>query len=139
MSCMRAHCIPCSSQNPDCRQQEDGLQSWPYRLGSSWYVVCENGRAIETGSCPTDKEWNTTSLPYKGHCVHRFAVPTVYNPGGALPSCDGKIDGNYQYPERPCDAYYTCRCGVASAVKCPSNTVFDVENKRCQIGGTCIT
>lgn len=134
---MSAHCIPCSSQNPDCRQQEDGLQSWPFRLGSSWYVVCVNGRATETGSCPDDKEWNTTSLPYEGHCVHRFAVPTVYNPAGALPSCEGKIDGNYQYPERPCDAYYTCRCGVASAVKCPGNTLFDVENKRCQTGGRC--
>lgn len=81
-----------------------------------------------------------TVKQYKGRCVHRFALPTDYNPNGALPSCNGTSisDGNYQYTDRPCDAYYKCECGVASAVKCPNNTVFDTV-KTCEIGGTCVT
>lgn len=83
--------------------------------------------------------WNSQGFPYKGRCVHRYALPTDDNPNGALPSCNGTSDGNYQYPDRPCNAYYKCECGVASAVKCPNNTVFDTVKKTCEIGGTCVT
>lgn len=137
MTCMRANCIPCSVSNPSCRGLKDGLQPWSSRPTSPYYVVCENERAVDQGLCPVDAIWNSQEFPYKGRCVQRFAIPTVDNPNGALPSCNGTSDGNYQYPDRKCDAYYKCECGVASAVKCPNNTVFDSVRKTCEVGGTC--
>lgn len=106
MTCMRAHCIPCSVFLPPCRGLNDGFQSWPGRTHSPYYVVCKNERTIDKGICPVDDIWNSQGFPYKGRCVHRFALPTDDNPNGALPSCNGTSDGNYQYPDRPCNAYY---------------------------------
>lgn len=139
MTCMRGHCIPCYVLFPPCRGLNDGFQSWPGRTYYPHYVVCKNERTIDQGVCPVYPIWNSREFPYKGRCVQRYAIPTDENPNGALPSCNGTSDGNYQYPDRPCDAYYKCKCGVASAVKCPNNTVFDTVRKTCAIGGTCTT
>ena len=100
-------------------------------------MICKDQRTISKGYCPTDSEWNVQSYPYKGKCVHRYAIPKADHRNGLLPSCYGKIDGNYQYPDRPCDAYYKCENGVASAVKCPNNTVFDSTQRNCEPGGNC--
>lgn len=87
--------------------------------------------------CPYNKVWRANQFPYNGQCVHLYAIPKEYSSLAFLPSCNGKPDGNYQYPERPCDAYYNCKDGKATAVKCPGNTVFDSSNQTCVIGGIC--
>ena len=75
---------------------------------------------------------------YNGECVHAYALPMEFNSDvGRLPSCRGKSSGNYQYQDRPCDAYYKCEQGVASAVKCPNNTVFDTKKGICDVKGIC--
>lgn len=80
MTCMRAHCIPCSVSFPPCRGLNDGFQSWPGRTDSPYYVVCKNERTIDEGVCPVDATWNSQGFPYKGRCVHRYALSTDYNP-----------------------------------------------------------
>lgn len=113
------------------------ILSTSFKGFSPWYILCKDNRTIEEGYCPTDNEWRAQQFPYNGQCVHLFAIPNEYNSVGLLPSCNGKPDGNYQYPERPCDAYYKCEDGMAYAVKCPGSTVFDSSNRTCKIGGIC--
>lgn len=67
-----------------------------------------------------------------------FAVPKDFNPYGGLPSCNGTVYGDYQFPAGYCLGYYKCEGGVATAVKCPNNTIFDTARKRCEVGGNCI-
>lgn len=83
-----------------------------------------------------DDKWNTKTYPYNGECAHLFAIPKEYLSFGLLPSCKGKLNGNYKYVER-CDAFYKCENGSASAVKCPNNTTFDSVKQSCEVGGRC--
>ncbi|XP_061198240.1 uncharacterized protein LOC133206303 isoform X2 [Saccostrea echinata] len=136
LQCKKSHCIPCEVFYPKCEDKDDGLWPQPEYDGPR-YMICQNGRTIETGTCPRDETWSVQSFPYNGKCVHMFAIPKGYKGFGYLPSCNGTADGNYQYPERPCDAYYRCDGGIASAVKCPQNTLFDILSKTCKVGGTC--
>lgn len=55
---------------------------------------------------------------------------------GHIPSCKGKNDGSYQYPqeEHRCDAYFTCQNGNAQGIKCPGTQLFDVNTGSCQEG-----
>ncbi|XP_062597789.1 uncharacterized protein LOC134259204 isoform X1 [Saccostrea cucullata] len=136
LHCKGSHCIPCGLFYPKCEDKDDGLWSHPEKNGP-YYMICQNGRTIETGTCPRDETWGVQSFPFNGKCVQMFAIPKDYNGIGYLPSCNGTANGNYQYPERLCDAYYRCDSGTASAVKCPQNTVFDILTKTCKVGGTC--
>lgn len=131
------HCKLCEQLHPSCKEEGNGFFQHPLKGFSPWYILCKDNRTIEEGYCPTDNEWRAQQFPYNGQCVHLFAIPNEYNSVGLLPSCNGKPDGNYQYPERPCDAYYKCEDGMAYAVKCPGNTVFDSSNRTCKIGGIC--
>ncbi|XP_062600106.1 chitin-binding domain protein cbd-1-like [Saccostrea cucullata] len=135
LKCKKSHCIPCERFYPKCEDIDDGL--WPREYYGPIYKICQNGRTIEIGTCPRDETWGVLSFPYNGKCEHMFAIPKDYRGQGYLPSCNGTADGNFQYPERPCDAYYRCDGGIASAVKCPQNTVFDIFSKTCKVGGTC--
>nr|XP_022296328.1 uncharacterized protein LOC111106095 isoform X2 [Crassostrea virginica] len=134
--CKLSHCIPCDVRFPNCENKSDGLWPQPSRGFSPWYMICENNRTLRTGYCPTDREWSVQSFPYKGECVHLFAIPNDYDSNGLLPSCKEKVDGNYQYKER-CDAFYKCENGTASAIKCPQNTIFDSVKRSCEVGIIC--
>ncbi|XP_078341956.1 uncharacterized protein LOC144627872 [Crassostrea virginica] len=134
--CMGSHCTPCDVTFPNCENKSDGLWPQPSKGFSPWYMICENNRTLRTGQCPNDEEWSATSFPYNGECVHIFAIPSDYDSNGLLPSCKGKVDGNYQYKER-CDAFYKCENGMASAIKCPQNTIFDSVKRSCEVGGMC--
>nr|XP_034307095.1 uncharacterized protein LOC117682794 [Crassostrea gigas] len=131
-------CKPCELDYPSCEHKANGLWPWPQYPHDPDYMQCKNGRRIKRGKCPTDPVWGVASFPYKGQCVHLFAVPKDYNPHGELPSCLGKVDGNYQYLVGYCAGYYKCESGVATAVKCPYNTLFDTASRTCKIGGKCI-
>lgn len=130
-------CRDCEHLQPSCKEKGNGFWQHPLNGFSPWYILCKDNRTIEEGYCPSDNEWRSQQFPYNGQCVHLFAIPNEYNSVGLLPSCNGKLDGNYQYPERPCDAYYKCEDGIANAVKCPGNTVFDFSYRTCKIGGIC--
>lgn len=122
-----------------CEDREDGLHSSPDQpLHYPKYITCDNGRRIDEGRCPTDAVWGVQSFPYNGTCVQLFAVPKDFNPYGELPSCNGTVDGDYQFPAGYCLGYYKCEGGVATAVKCPNNAIFDTARKRCEVGGNCI-
>lgn len=121
---------------PSCKEEGNGFFQHPLHGFSPWYIFCKDNRTIDEGYCPPDYEWGIQQFPYNGQCVHLYAIPREYVSSGLLPSCNGKADGNYQYLER-CDAYYKCENGMATAVKCPDNTVFDSSNRTCEIGGIC--
>lgn len=130
-------CRDCEYLRPGCKDKGNGIIQHPLKGFSPWYILCRDNRTIEEGFCPRDNEWGVQKFPYNGQCVHLFAIPNEFNSIGMLPSCNGKPDGNYQFRERPCDAYYKCEDGVAIAVKCPGNTMFDSSNRTCKIGGKC--
>lgn len=71
MTCMRAHCIPCSVSFPPCRGLNDGFQSWPGRTYDPYYVVCKNERTIDQGLCPVDAIWNSREFPYEENLYNR--------------------------------------------------------------------
>lgn len=140
MTCKFQRCKPCEQEYISCEDREDGLQSSPDQpLHYPEYITCDKGRRINQGRCPFNTVWGVQSFPYNGTCVQLFAVPKAFNPYGELPSCKGTVDGDYQFPAGYCRGYYKCKGGVATAVKCPNNTIFDTASKTCQVGGNCIT
>lgn len=92
---------------------------------------------FEEGKCTIDSVWGSQTFIYNGTCTQRFAIPTSEADYGLLPSCSAKPDGNYQFRTRPCDAYYRCEGGRATAVKCPEHTLFDVTRRTCASNVAC--
>lgn len=105
---------------------------------------------MTTGTCDENSLWNIKKIIHKGQCRNPYEVSD--KDGGLLPSCEGKEDGNYsndfggyyihfgQYTKdyfrvgRKCDAYYQCKGGVATAVKCPNGTTFESLSRSCKPG-----
>lgn len=112
----------------------DGIYEYPVKRPGPHYGICLQGREIGEGTCTRDSIWHEQMYPYGGKCTQPFAIPTSYHGIGLLPDCSRKADGHYEYPSRPCDAYYRCRGGVASAVKCPSYTSFNKDTGMCMAG-----
>lgn len=129
----------CGRKYITCEDKEDGLQPSPHQqLHYPNYITCDKGRRIHEGRCPVDALWGVQSFPYNGQCIQLFGVPTVYNPHGLLPSCNGTVDGNYPFTNGSyCFGYYKCEGGVATAVKCPSRTIFDTDKRICDLRGSC--
>ncbi|XP_055999592.1 uncharacterized protein LOC125653582 [Ostrea edulis] len=128
----------CERTYPNCEKKKDGFwrdDASQYRW--NYYKICQNGRTIATGQCPYNDIWGISSYPYNGECVHLFAIPKEFLASAYLPSCKGTPDGNYRYPIGLCDAYYSCEGGNATAVKCPTDTVFDMVNRTCEVRGRC--
>lgn len=71
---------------------------------------------------------------FNGKCTNRYAIPISYHRIGLLPDCSGKADGHYELLSRPCDAYYKCENGIATAVKCSSQTSFNKDTGMCMAG-----
>lgn len=112
----------CQAYHFSCAGLPDGFNEHPVKRPGPFYIICLQERVIAEGTCPRDTDWQAQMFPYNGKCTHRFAIPTSWFNIGLLPDCSGKADGHYQYPTRPCDVYYKCEGGVATAVKCPPNT-----------------
>eukprot|EP00105_Crassostrea_gigas_P024280 XP_011444485.1 PREDICTED: uncharacterized protein LOC105340228 [Crassostrea gigas] len=128
----------CYYVNPsDCLNLNDGVYPHPHSKNLTLFIRCYRNRLVEEGNCPIDREWGTQTYPYKGNCTHRFAISTSDASYGLLSSCSSMQDGNYQFRTRPCDAYYRCEGGRATAVKCPEHTYYDVTSRRCSSAVAC--
>ncbi|XP_062568424.1 uncharacterized protein LOC134230602 [Saccostrea cucullata] len=124
----------------NCLHLPNGVFQHPYsyRLSQKAFIRCYQNRLVEEGQCPVDTVWGTQTYPYKGTCTQRFAIPSSDPRGvGLLPNCTGRPDGSYQFSTRPCDAYYRCNSGNATAVKCPDHTYFDRNSGRCSSTAAC--
>ena len=53
--CLGPHCKPCLDRYPSCSGKPDGLNPFPGRELTGYYIVCENDRYTETGICIVDK------------------------------------------------------------------------------------
>lgn len=101
-------------------------------------MICLQERVIAKENCPIDEEWQAQMFPYNGKCTHQYAIQTSWYNVGLLPNCAGIADGHYQYPTRPCGPYYyKCKGWVATAMKCPPNTMFDKITGVCKPGISC--
>ena len=127
----------CEGHHLSCAGIPDGLNEHPIKSGSPYYVICLQERVIVDGLCPRNTVWEAQTFPYNGSCTQQYAIPNSYYGIGLLPDCAGKDDGHYQYTSRPCDAYYRCDGGVATAVKCPPQTKFDKGTGICRGGVAC--
>ena len=122
----------CSGYNVSCEGLPDGFNAHPIKRPGPYYVICLQGRVVVDGECPYNDEWMTVSFPYNGTCTHVFSIPLAIQDGfGQLPPCSPRLNGNFKFPTRPCDAYYNCQGGVATPVKCPSNTRFNDQTRSC--------
>lgn len=122
----------------DCIHLSDGVYHHPRSNNNTLFIRWYRNRLVEEGMCPIDHVWGTQTYPYNKACTQRFAIPTSYYMNvGLLPSCSGRSDGNYQFSSRPCDAYYRCEGGRATAVKCPEHTYFDIIRRRCSSDVAC--
>lgn len=131
---------PCRDVNPICVGYPDGIYDNELIKGRGpfgFYKKCYKERVIETGVCPNTEKWQSRAYPYKGHCVSAFEIP-MFHKFGLLPPCFGNSDGSYQYPNRPCDAYYTCTNGTAKGIKCPGSQLFNVVTGTCMEGAQCV-
>lgn len=127
----------CDTRNiRDCLYLPNGVHRDPRRSPSS-FIRCYGNRLVEEGKCTIDSVWGSQTFIYNGTCTQRFAIPTSEADYGLLPSCSAKPDGNYQFRTRPCDAYYRCEGGRATAVKCPEHTLFDVTRRTCASNVAC--
>lgn len=141
LACKDYDCKSCEEEYPSCEGKEDGLYPLPGRPYDIIYIKCDKGRRIGRGLCPRDPEWGVQTFPYNRQCVHMFAVPKDDHIHGQLPSCNGKFDGNYPYLTRDtgyCHGHYKCEGGMATAVKCPNETLYDTVKGACKIGGVCV-
>lgn len=128
----------CSFFNiPDCLRLPNGVHPHPRTSVPYAIIRCYGNRLVEIGFCTIDSVWGTQTYPYNGTCTQRFAIPSSEASYGHLPSCSSKSDGNYQFRTRPCDAYYRCEGGMATAVKCPEHTFFDVSRRWCASNVAC--
>ncbi|XP_033744422.1 uncharacterized protein LOC117330326 [Pecten maximus] len=50
--CEGPNCVPCSARHPSCTGQPDGLNVWPGREQTPYFVVCRGDRVIYQGLCP---------------------------------------------------------------------------------------
>lgn len=133
-----SHCSPCGASYPKCEGKRNGFYIALESGLTDRYMICKDGRPVHVGHCNGDKIWGGQTFPYNGKCTHIYALPTDFFDVGRPPSCKGQLNGNYQFPDRPSDAYYRCEDGVSSPVKCPTNTVFDSVTKTCKEGGKCV-
>ena len=53
--CLGPHCKPCLDRYPSCSGKPDGLNPFPGRELTGYYIVCEKDRYTETGICIVDK------------------------------------------------------------------------------------
>ena len=134
---MNRHMGKCEVFHFSCAGLPDGFNEHPVKRPGPYYVICLQERVIVDGTCPRDTEWHALTFPYNGTCTQQFAIPNSHYGIGLLPDCSGKDDGHYQYTSRPCDAYYRCDGGVATAVKCPPQTSFDKRTGICRAGVAC--
>ena len=127
----------CSPSHPSlCLRVPDGVYHHPNGPNKA-FIRCYQHRLVEEGICPIDQLWGTQTYPLLGNCTQRFAIPMSITPYGRLPTCNGKRDGNYPFSTRPCDAYYRCDGGRATAVKCTDYTYFDVTQRKCATNVAC--
>lgn len=127
----------CDTRNiRDCLYLPNGVHRDPRRSPLS-FIRCYGNRLVEEGNCTVDSVWGTQTFIYNGTCTQSFAIPASEADYGLLPSCSAKPDGNYQFRTRPCDAYYRCEGGRATAVKCPEHTLFDVTRRTCASNVAC--
>lgn len=133
------HAGPCDLLNvPNCLYLPNGVHPHPHLSYVPFaFIRCYANRLVEEGNCTVDSVWGTQTYPYNGTCTQRFAIPSSEAPYGLLPNCSAKPDGNYQFRTRPCDAYYKCEGGRATAVKCPEHTLFGVTRRTCASNVAC--
>lgn len=124
----------CRKNHRDCTNLPDGIYEHPIKRPGPYYVICLQGREIGDGTCTRDSIWREQMYFFDGKCTQPYAIPTSYYGIGILPDCSRKADGHYEYPERPCDAYYKCVSGKATAVKCPPQTSFNKDTGMCMAG-----
>ena len=49
-------CVPCSARYPSCVGLTNGLNSWPDREGSPYFVVCKNERVVYHDQCDYERK-----------------------------------------------------------------------------------
>lgn len=126
--------LHCSKQHLNCTCLLDGVYEHPTKRPGPHYVICLQGREIEEGTCMRDTIWQEQMYPFNGKCTQRYAIPISYHGIGLLPDCSRKEDEHNEFPSRPCDVYYKCESGIATAVKCPPFNSFNKDTGMCMTG-----
>ncbi|XP_022301896.1 uncharacterized protein LOC111109921 [Crassostrea virginica] len=69
--CKHAHCPPCFLRHPSCHGLPEGLNPWPGREGTPFFLVCREGRVRYSGQCPDTPTSHQVFDPYRNICVEK--------------------------------------------------------------------
>uniref|UniRef100_A0A8W8LYV4 Chitin-binding type-2 domain-containing protein n=2 Tax=Magallana gigas TaxID=29159 RepID=A0A8W8LYV4_MAGGI len=70
--CQHAHCPPCFLRHPSCHGLPEGLNPWPGKEGTPFFLVCRDGRVRYSGQCPDTPTSHQMFDPYKNVCVEKY-------------------------------------------------------------------
>lgn len=118
---------------PDCTGLPDGLNVYPGREWSPYFIVCRSEVPLDTGYCPREPVLTFTRFfhPVKRYCVTLYEIPKPHSP--YFISCASKADGlHLDDVTNRADVYYRCRDGELETIhKCEENQYFDEAVKEC--------
>ncbi|CAB3368196.1 Hypothetical predicted protein [Cloeon dipterum] len=114
-----------------CLGLNDGVHRDYLRGGCSSYLMCENGKVIQRGECPTSMSFNGLT------CVNQAEVTSCgHNSIEEIPSCSSS-PGVSSTPS--CRGYFYCSAaGVRSQIyECPNGQIFNITTQKCSPGSSC--
>lgn len=126
----------CPERFPSCKSKPDGINEHPIKRPGPYFISCLQERFIGEGFCQIDTFWGVNTFPFNNTCVQVYAIPKAEYSLGKLPSCNGTT-GSYRYDDSPCDVYYRCENGTATAVKCPENYNLNTVSGNCELNYPC--
>lgn len=126
----------CPEKFPSCKNKPDGINEHPIKRPAPYFISCLQERFIGEDFCKFDKFWGVNTFPYNNTCVQAYAIPKAEYSLGYLPSCNGTT-GSYRYDDSPCDVYYRCENGTATAIKCPENYNLNTVSGNCELNYPC--
>ncbi|XP_062594326.1 uncharacterized protein LOC134255777 [Saccostrea cucullata] len=69
--CKHAHCPPCFLRHPSCYGLREGLNPWPGKEGTPYFLVCRDGRVRFSGACPDTSKSHQIFDSFRNVCVER--------------------------------------------------------------------
>lgn len=128
-SCPVSHCRPCSADHGSCVGLSDGINVWPGREWSPFFLECADERTIISTRCSEPPAYIFS--PDAQSCVDIFHVPKEH--GGLQPSCAETEDGMYPDEVGRCPFYYKCfNNAFVDFYQCPDGENFDYRTSLCQ-------
>lgn len=131
--CQSAHCAPCKDRMPSCVGKQNGLNPWPQREWTQFYMDCQDERVKDSGRCDKTQDGDIQLFSVDNNACTSIAVVPL-NFGGFQPECDPDVvHGFFPDPRGRKDYYFECFQGEFSDVfQCESGAEFNQTTQLCE-------